>query len=90
MDIYSNGGYSVDFSKSVMNCSLYKLDNAYYFPNIFIHPRVCKTNLASNTSMRGYGGPQVVWFVECIMNRVAHSLDIPIDQVNTSIFPCGL
>ena len=86
MELFSNAGYSIDFSASVMNCSLYKLDNAYFIPNIYVKSHLCKTNLASNTSMRGYGGPQVAWIMENILNKVACSLEKPIDQVYSTKF----
>ena len=59
IDMYSNAGYSIDLSISVMDRALFHMDNAYLIPNIRGVGRVCKTNLPTNTAFRGFGGPQV-------------------------------
>ena len=82
LELYSNAGYSIDFSKSVMDVAMYKIDNAYYIPNFSVTPRICKTNLASNTAFRGYGGPQVVWIMENVFHDVALTLNKPINEVS--------
>ena len=59
IDMYSNAGYSIDLSISVMDRALFHMDNAYLIPNIRGVGHVCKTNLPTNTAFRGFGGPQV-------------------------------
>ena len=65
-----------------MDVAMYKIDNAYYIPNFSVTPRICKTNLASNTAFRGYGGPQVVWIMENVFHDVALTLNKPINEVS--------
>ena len=49
---WSNGGWSIDASKAVMQLSMLHMGNTYRFPNIRIRGYVCKTHLASNTGTR--------------------------------------
>lgn len=56
--MYSNGGNSMDLSRSVMERAVFHIDNSYNIPNIDCHGWVCRTNLPSNTAFRGFGGPQ--------------------------------
>jgi len=52
---------------------LFHLDNAYYIPNVEFSGRVVKTNLASNTAFRGFGGPQGMLVIEEIIDRIARA-----------------
>ena len=49
-------------------------DNAYYLGDATINGHRCKTNLASNTAYRGFGGPQGMVAIEEIMDAVAREL----------------
>jgi xanthine dehydrogenase molybdopterin binding subunit/xanthine dehydrogenase small subunit len=71
IDIYSNGGWSLDLSRAVTDRAVFHLDNAYYIPHVAVTGTVAKTNLASNTAFRGFGGPQGMFVIEEIMDRVA-------------------
>ena len=44
VDLYSDGGWSLDLSQPVNDRGLFHLDNAYYIPNILVTGRVCRTN----------------------------------------------
>lgn len=59
IDLYSNGGNSLDLSASVMDRALMHADCVYKCPNFKVVGHVCRTNTASNTAFRGFGGPQV-------------------------------
>lgn len=59
VDMYSNGGNSLDLSASVMDRALLHIDCVYKIPNVRALGHVCRTNHASNTAFRGFGGPQV-------------------------------
>jgi len=48
-----------DLSASVMDRALMHSDCVYNIPNVRVVGRLCKTNQASNTAFRGFGGPQV-------------------------------
>ncbi|MCA1659056.1 MAG: molybdopterin-dependent oxidoreductase, partial [Verrucomicrobiaceae bacterium] len=54
---------------------------AYYIPNVDFSGRVAKTNLASNTAFRGFGGPQGMLVIEEIMDRIARRLGLPPEVV---------
>ena len=71
IDIFSNGGWSLDLSRAVTDRAVFHLDNAYYIPHVAFSGQVAKTNLASNTAFRGFGGPQGMFVIEEIMDRVA-------------------
>lgn len=71
---YSNGGWSMDHSKGVLQKMLWGIDGAHVVPNWDVTGLVCKTNLASNTAFRGYGGPQGVIFIENILDLVAEKV----------------
>ena len=71
IDLFSNGGWSLDLSRAVTDRAVFHLDNAYYIPHTAFSGAVAKTNLASNTAFRGFGGPQGMLVIEEIMDRIA-------------------
>ncbi|XP_058033739.1 xanthine dehydrogenase/oxidase [Ahaetulla prasina] len=78
---YSNGGNSVDLSHGVMDRAVLHMDNTYNIPNIRGIGVVCKTNLASNTAFRGFGGPQGMMVVECWISDIALKCGLPAEEV---------
>ena len=59
-DLYCNAGCSLDLSSSIMDRALLHTDNAYRLGGaVRLVGHLCKTNMASNTAFRGFGGPQV-------------------------------
>lgn len=79
--LYSNGGFSPDLSIAVMDRALLHIDNAYDFGVVHAKGAVARTNLASNTAFRGFGGPQGMAVTECIVDHVAATLKISADTV---------
>lgn len=73
---YSDGGWSQDLSQAILDRCLFHLDNAYYVPALYFSGRVARTNLASNTAFRGFGGPQGMAVVEAIIDRAAFKLGL--------------
>ncbi|MEP6823026.1 MAG: xanthine dehydrogenase molybdopterin binding subunit, partial [Chthoniobacterales bacterium] len=71
--LFSNGGWSLDLSRAVTDRAVFHLDSAYYIPNVEFSGAVAKTNLASNTAFRGFGGPQGMLVMEEILDRVARA-----------------
>lgn len=57
-DLAGNCGYSPDLSGSIVDRAMFHSDNAYYLGDATVHGHRCKTNTASNTAYRGFGGPQ--------------------------------
>ena len=46
--------------------------NAYYAPIVAIRTRRLRTDIASNTAFRGFGGPQGMLAIERVMDAIAH------------------
>jgi len=69
--LLSNGGWSRDLSQAVTDRALFHLDNCYYIPAVEFSGQVAKTNLSSNTAMRGFGGPQGMVIIEEIIDRIS-------------------
>ena len=80
-ELYSDGGWSCDLSPPVLMRAMVHVDNAYYLPDVRITGRICKTNLASNTAFRGFGGPQGMLVGEEVLDRVARHLGLPPERV---------
>lgn len=71
VNTYSDGGFSTDLSKAIMQRCLFHLDNCYFIPHALFEGRICHTHLPSNTAFRGFGGPQGVAVVEMVLNHAA-------------------
>ena len=70
----SKCGISPDLSGAINQRALLHLDNAYYIENILAENYLCKTNTASNTAFRGFGGNQGMMVIENIIDNIAGSL----------------
>jgi len=71
VQLFSNGGWTVDLSGPVMDRALFHADSAYHIPAFRVVGRVCATNLPSNTAFRGFGGPQGMVAVEAAIDEAA-------------------
>ncbi|UTW11087.1 xanthine dehydrogenase molybdopterin binding subunit [Marinobacterium rhizophilum] len=69
-----NCGYSPDLSGSIVDRAMFHADNAYYLGDATVTGHRCKTNTASNTAYRGFGGPQGMVAIEYIMDDIARTL----------------
>jgi xanthine dehydrogenase large subunit len=67
--LYSDGGFSTDLSRAILDRALFHSDNGYFIPDVRLTGRVAKTNLPSNTAFRGFGGPQGMAVIEDIIHR---------------------
>lgn len=74
--IWADGGWSMDLSRAILDRALFHLDNAYFVPSLYFRGQVAKTNVASNTAFRGFGGPQGMAVIEEVMNRAAERLGL--------------
>lgn len=79
MQIYNNGGWSLDLSIGVLDRAVWSCDNAYFFPTARVMGRTCKTHMPSHTAYRGFGGPQGMIVAEQILEKAAIQLGIPAD-----------
>ncbi len=86
VELFSNGGYSLDLSNAIMGRALFHIDNCYRIDHLRVCGRVARTHLPSNTAMRGFGGPQAMVVVEEIVDRVARTLGLPVEQVRERNF----
>ncbi len=76
-ELFSDGGWSLDLSQAICDRALFHLDNAYYLPHVEFTGRVAKTNVASNTAFRGFGGPQGMLVIEEILDHAARACGLP-------------
>jgi len=67
-------GYSADLSGSINDRAMFHSDNCYYLENVSILSFRCKTNTVSNTAFRGFGGPQGMMGIECVIDEIARHL----------------
>jgi xanthine dehydrogenase large subunit len=77
LDLFSDGGWSLDLSSPVLFRALFHADNCYLVEHLQLTGRVCKTHVVSHTAFRGFGGPQGMVMIEDIVARVASYLDLP-------------
>ncbi len=76
IDLAGNCGYSLDLSGSIVDRAMFHADNAYYLGDARITGYRCRTNTASNTAFRGFGGPQGMVAIEQIMDHIARERGI--------------
>jgi xanthine dehydrogenase large subunit len=76
LELYSDGGWSLDLSDPILSRALFHADNAYYLPNVDFSGHVCKTHKTSQTAFRGFGGPQGMVVIEDILDRAARTLGL--------------
>jgi xanthine dehydrogenase large subunit len=77
LELYSDGGYSLDLSSPVLFRAMFHVDNCYLLPNVEILGRACRTHHVSHTAFRGFGGPQGMIAIEDILARIALRLQLP-------------
>ncbi len=82
----ADGGWSLDLSEPVLARALCHIDNCYWIPNISVAGRIAKTNKASNTAFRGFGGPQGMLVIEDILGRCAPLLGIDAEELRRRNF----
>ena len=71
VNLYNNAGCSLDLSAAVMDRALMHCENSYRIPNVRAVGHVCRTNIASNTAFRGFGGPQVLtMYLSALQHRM--------------------
>ncbi|GLZ89063.1 xanthine dehydrogenase molybdopterin binding subunit [Metapseudomonas resinovorans] len=74
LELAGNCGYSPDLSGSIVDRAMFHSDNAYFLEDATINGHRCKTNTASNTAYRGFGGPQGMVAIEEIMDAISRHL----------------
>ncbi len=86
IELFSDGGWSLDLSEAVLARAVCHIDNAYFIPHLEATGRVCKTHKTSQTAFRGFGGPQGMVFIEEVLTQVAQTLGLPPEVVRERNF----
>ncbi len=71
---YTRCGWSMDLSLPVADRAMLHAGNAYAIENMCITSHRLRTNMASATAFRGFGGPQGMLGMERVMDHIAHVL----------------
>ncbi|KAK3106243.1 hypothetical protein FSP39_015904 [Pinctada imbricata] len=69
--LFSNAGCSLDISPDIMDTTLRNMDGCYNIPNFRIEGHLCRTNILSSTSFRGFGVPQGMVALETMIEHIA-------------------
>jgi xanthine dehydrogenase large subunit len=86
VNLFSDGGWSLDLSEPILGRALFHIDNAYHLPAVTATGYVCRTNKTSQTAFRGFGGPQGMLMIEDVLDRIARSLSLPPEVVRRRNF----
>ena len=70
----SRCGFSADLSGPVNDRAMFHVDNCYFLENLALTSYRCKTNTASDTAFRGFGGPQGMFAIEYVLDEIARRL----------------
>ncbi|RYQ98186.1 hypothetical protein HN873_061830 [Arachis hypogaea] len=81
LEIYNNGGNSLDLSLAILERAMFHSDNVYDIPNVRIVGKVCFTNFPSHTAFRGFGGPQGMLITENWIHRIAAELKMSPEEI---------
>ena len=73
---FANSGISTDLSFAWILTLLQRLDGGYTLENFEGVGRAVKTNSTSNTAFRGFGGPEGTFYIETILDRISHELNL--------------
>jgi len=82
----SRCGISPDLSGAINGRAILHIDNAYYLPNVQVQNYLCKTNTASSTAFRGFGGNQGMMAIENIVDNISRYLHKDPSQIRKNNF----
>ncbi|MCI0516879.1 MAG: xanthine dehydrogenase molybdopterin binding subunit [Woeseiaceae bacterium] len=86
----SRCGMSVDMSGAINDRTMFHCDNAYFLGDVTIVSHRCKTHTVSNTAFRGFGGPQGMFGIECVVDDIARHLGMdPLDVRKRNFYGIG-
>ncbi len=83
---YVRCGWAQDLSLPVADRAMLHADNAYFVPSMRLTSHRLKTNTASATAFRGFGGPQGMLGMERLMDHIAHVLALDPAEVRRRNF----
>ncbi len=76
MEIYLNSGAYCTLSQVVLARAALTAANTYRIPNIRVKAKALATNVMPPGAFRGFGGPQAVFAMEMLMEKIARSLNL--------------
>ncbi len=82
-------GWSQDLSLPVADRAMLHADNCYWLPAVRIESHRLRTNTASATAFRGFGGPQGMVGIERVMDHIAFALGAEPVEVRKANFYRG-
>ncbi len=74
VEIFSNGGCSLDLSLPVLDRALFHIDNVYQWKSLRARGAVCRTAQPPHTAFRGFGGPQGLAICENVLDSLVSAL----------------
>ena len=74
LKLASRCGMSPDLSLAINERALLHIDNAYFLKDLEVINYLCKTNTASSTAFRGFGGNQGMMAIENIIDNISRFL----------------
>eukprot|EP01018_Ginkgo_biloba_P020549 Gb_02891 [translate_table: standard] len=90
LEIYNNGGNSLDMSLSILEHAMFQSDKVYEIQNVRIKGKVCFTNLPSNTALQSFGDPQGMLIIEMTLDQLSllgQGISLPLAQELVGLIP---
>lgn len=81
LQIYLDGGAYCTLSQVVLARAALTASNCYFVPNVRIRAKAVATNTVPSGAFRGFGGPQAVFAIEMLIEKIALELGLPAEQV---------
>lgn len=76
-----NGGAYCTLSPVVLARAALTSTGCYYIPHVRINAKVVATNTVPSGAFRGFGGPQAVFAIEMLLEKIALTLKLSPDKV---------
>ena len=81
-----DGGWTVGDSETTRDRVLLHADGAYHVANFRARCQLCKTHRVTSASLPAEGAMQAALVMEEIVSRIAHQLNLPLEQVRQRNF----
>ncbi len=81
MQIYLDGGAYCTLSQVVLARAALTATGCYHVPNVRIQAKAVATNTVPSGAFRGFGGPQAIFALEMLMEKIARHLGLPPQEV---------
>lgn len=77
VQLYLDGGAYCTLSPVVLSREALTATGCYYLPNVRIQAKAVATNTVPSGAFRGFGGPQAIFGIEMLMEKIALTLGLP-------------